>query len=232
MNFKELLEKLDIKVTDDILNKFKVYYETLVRVNEVMNLTAITEEEEVYIKHFYDSLLLSKTYDFNQSISLLDVGSGAGFPSIPLAICFPQVEVVIIDALEKRINFLNSLVKDLGLTNVVAIHKRAEDFAKEKRESFDIVTARAVARLNMLSELCLPLVKMNGYFIPLKGPDLKEEVEASKAINILGGKLDNIYNYKLPLDMGDRTIYRYLKVKNTPKKYPRSFKLIKEKPLV
>lgn len=229
--YKNLFTEFDFQVDETILTRFHQYYEILVETNKVMNLTAITEEKEVYIKHFYDSLLLSKCYNFNNPTKLLDVGSGAGFPSIPLAICYPNLEVVIIDALDKRIKFINSLAKQLGLINVRALHVRAEDYAKDARESFDVVTARAVARLNMLAELCLPLVKVNGYFIPLKGPDKEEEREALNAIKLLGAKAEDNYEFKLPEDYGERTIYRYKKILNTPKKYPRSFKLIKANPL-
>ena len=232
MNFNSYLEELNIEPSAEILNKFKTYYEYLVEVNEYMNLTAITQEDEVYIKHFYDSLLLSKYYNLkDEKKTLCDVGAGAGFPSIPLAICFPNLEVTIIDALQKRIGFLNNLIENLGLKNVKALHYRAEDFAKIKRESFDIVTARAVARLNVLSELCIPLVKTGGNFIALKGDDINEVIEAKKATDILGAKYTNDYADELPLDMGKRTIIIYEKIKNTPNRYPRAFAVIKKTPL-
>lgn len=232
MDFSRYLEELNIVPTEDILKKFDIYYEYLIEVNEYMNLTAITKEDEVYIKHFYDSLLLTKCYDVkSKEITLCDVGAGAGFPSIPLAICFPNIKVTIIDALQKRIGFLNALIDKLGLKNVEASHYRAEDFAKIKREEFDIVTARAVARLNLLSELCIPLVKLGGNFIALKGDDKDEIDEAKGAINTLGAKYSNEFDLTLPCSMGKRTIIIYNKVKETPKKYPRAFANIKKAPL-
>ena len=232
MEFVEELVKLNINPNQDILNKFDLYYKRLVEVNSYMNLTAITEEKEVYNKHFLDSLMIVKSELFNDEVSLLDVGSGAGFPSIPLAIVNDKVEVTIIDALNKRINFLNDLTKHLGLTNVNAYHKRAEEYAKEKRDSFDIVTARAVARLNVLAELCLPLTKIGGYFVAMKGKMSKEEMdEAMNAINVLGGKVAKVVSFNLPDEAGERDLIIIKKVKSTPTKYPRQFNKIKERPL-
>lgn len=232
MDFISELKKLNIEPNDLIIQKFEMYYNKLIEVNEYMNLTAITEKNEVYLKHFLDSLSILKAIDKNDSYSILDVGSGAGFPSIPLAIVDSKANVVIIDALNKRINFLNELVKELGLNNVNAYHKRAEEYAKEKRESFDFVTARAVARLNILAELCLPLVKIGGSFIAMKGQIADEELkEAKKAIEILGGKVKKIIDFDLPDDAGKREIIIIEKVKATPNKYPRDYNKIKGKPL-
>lgn len=232
MNFKNEVEKLNIALTADMESKFEAYYTKLVEVNSYMNLTAITEHDEVYNKHFLDSLSIVKALDLNKSFSLCDVGSGAGFPSIPLAIVCDNVDVTIIDALNKRINFLNELTSHLGLTNVKAFHKRAEDYVKEKGATFDVVTARAVARLNILAELCLPLVKLNGYFVAMKGQSGQEELdEASNAINILGGKLIDVIDFDLPNEAGKRSIVVIKKIKDTPKKYPRQFAKIKERPL-
>jgi len=232
MDFISELKKLNIEPNDLIIQKFEMYYNKLIEVNEYMNLTAITEKNEVYLKHFLDSLSILKAIDKNDLYSILDVGSGAGFPSIPLAIVDSKANVVIIDALNKRINFLNELVKELGLNNVNAYHKRAEEYTKEKRESFDFVTARAVARLNILAELCLPLVKIGGSFIAMKGQIADEELkEAKKAIEILGGKVKKIIDFDLPDDAGKREIIIIEKVKATPNKYPRDFNKIKGKPL-
>lgn len=232
MDFKVELEKLNINLTSDMLNKFELYYSKLVEVNSYMNLTAITDHEEVYVKHFLDSLYILKAIEKEDSYSILDVGSGAGFPSIPLAIVDSKANVTIIDALNKRINFLNDLVKYIGIDNVKAFHERAEDYAKEKRESFDYVTARAVARLNVLAELCLPLTKVGGYFIAMKGQGGKEELDdASNAIKVLGGSLDKIIEVDLPDNVGKREIIVIKKVKPTNNKYPREFKKIKERPL-
>ena len=232
MEFIEELAKLNITPNQEMLNRFDLYYKRLVEVNSYMNLTAITEEAEVYNKHFLDSLMIIKSELFNGEVTLLDVGSGAGFPSIPLAIVNNNVKVTIIDALNKRINFLNDLTKHLGLDNVNAYHKRAEDFAQEKRESFDIVTARAVARLNVLAELCLPLTKIGGYFVAMKGKMSKEEMdEAMNAISVLGGKISKVVSVNLPDEAGERDLIIIKKVKSTPNKYPRQFNKIKERPL-
>jgi 16S rRNA (guanine527-N7)-methyltransferase len=232
MNFKEELKKLNIELTEEASFKFDAYYKRLVAVNEVMNLTAITEHDEVYNKHFLDSLMIVRALDLSKEFTLCDVGSGAGFPSIPLAIVSSNAKVTIIDALNKRIKFLNDLVGELGLTNVLALHQSAEDFAKEKRESFDYVTARAVARLNVLSGLCLPLVRVGGSFIAMKGQGGKDELEeAKKAIDTLGGKLEKVISLELPDNAGARDILIIKKIKETPKKYPRAFAKIKERPL-
>ena len=182
MDFIKELEQLNINASKEMENKFEIYYNRLIEVNSYMNLTAITEREEVYIKHFLDSLFITKAIDITKPFSLCDVGSGAGFPSIPLAIVTNNAKVTIIDALNKRINFINDLAQKLNLDNVNAIHARAEDYAKEKREDFDYVTARAVARLNVLVELCLPLVKVGGLFIAMKTQDEVELNEAKNAI--------------------------------------------------
>ena len=232
MEFKSELEKLNISLTKSMEEKFEMYYNRLIAVNEYMNLTAITEKNEVYLKHFLDSLFIVKAIDISKPYSILDVGSGAGFPSIPLAIVDSNANVIIIDALNKRINFLNELVKEIGLNNVNAFHKRAEEYAKEKRESFDYVTARAVARLNVLSELCLPLVKVGGHFIAMKGQVADEELkEAKNGIELLGGKVKNIIELDLPDNAGKREIIIIEKIKPTPNKYPRDFNKIKGKPL-
>ena len=231
VDFIKELEQLNINASKEMENKFEIYYNRLIEVNSYMNLTAITEREEVYIKHFLDSLFITKAIDITKPFSLCDVGSGAGFPSIPLAIVTNNAKVTIIDALNKRINFINDLAQKLNLDNVNAIHARAEDYAKEKREDFDYVTARAVARLNVLVELCLPLVKVGGLFIAMKTQDEDELNEAKNAISILGGKIENIISFNLPNDYGKRSIIIIKKIKNTPSKYPRGFSKIKERPL-
>ena len=232
MVFKDELKKLNIACDDTVIMKFEKYFNRLIEVNEYMNLTAITEREEVYIKHFLDSLTILKALDTQKEFTLCDVGSGAGFPSIPLAIVCDNVDVTIIDALNKRIKFLNDLIEHLELDNAKAFHKRAEEYVKEKPQAFDVVTARAVARLNVLAELCIPLVKVGGLFIAMKGQSGKEElIEAKNAIFILGGEIVDTIEFELPNDSGKREILIIKKVKNTPAKYPRSFARIKEKPL-
>lgn len=231
--FKELVGRLGLELTDKQEEQFRLYFERLVKVNEYMNLTAITEKTEVYIKHFYDSLTMGKVL-LPDDVTLCDVGSGAGFPSVPLAIMYPQLLVTIIDALNKRISFLNELIEELELNNVCAIHARAEDFVKEKRSSFDVVCARAVANLPVLCELCMPLVKVGGHFVAMKGSNsnAKSEMEKAKnAIKELGGTVERVMELQLPKEMGDRSIICINKDRVTPLKYPRAFKVIKEKPL-
>ncbi len=232
MDFVKEIENLKVDSSSDTLNKFNTYYEKLIEVNSYMNLTAVTEKEEVYNKHFLDSLTLLKAINLDSKLTLLDVGSGAGFPAIPLAIARPNLDITIIDALNKRIKFLNDLVADLKLNNVKAYHKRAEEYAKEAKESFDVVTARAVARLNVLAELCIPFVKIGGFFVAMKAMGASLELtEALKGIKLLGGEVVDTFNLNLPDDAGMRSIIVIKKVKETPAKYPRSFAKIKEKPL-
>lgn len=232
MNFHNELEKIGIVLDERKTKQFEDYYQKLVEVNQVMNLTAITEKEEVYRKHFLDSLEILRVLKNKEDYTLCDVGSGAGFPSIPLAIVQDNVHVTIIDALNKRISFLNQLIQFLEVSNVQAFHRRAEEYVKEKREFFDVVTARAVARLNVLVELCLPLTKVGGLFLSMKGATGQAEVqEAAKAIEILGGKIKDIVSFTLPDEEDQRQIIVIEKVKSTPLKYPRNFNKIKERPL-
>ncbi|QYA42374.1 16S rRNA (guanine(527)-N(7))-methyltransferase RsmG [Macrococcoides bohemicum] len=221
--FIQRLQEKGLTITEKQQKQFAIYYETLVEWNKLMNLTAVTEKEEVYLKHFFDSITPSFYYDFTKVQSICDVGAGAGFPSIPLKIMFPHLEVTIVDSLNKRINFLNHLSVELGLTNVRFIHDRAETFGKgEYRESFDVVTARAVARLSVLSELCLPLVKKGGHFIALKGAQGEIEVEEGLfAISILGGEVIHNHPLTLPEEDSMRYILDIEKKRQTPKKYPR-----------
>jgi 16S rRNA (guanine527-N7)-methyltransferase len=222
--FKSMLAEKGITLSDKQLEQFNQYYETLVEWNEKMNLTAITDKADVYLKHFYDSISASFYFDFSKPLRLCDVGAGAGFPSIPLKIVFPQLEVTIVDSLNKRISFLNHLANVLNLENVHFIHDRAETFGvkPEHRESYDIVTARAVARMSVLSELCLPLVKVGGYFVAMKAAHANEELTAGrKAIVTLGGKMEEKFTFTLPMEESERTILVIKKEKQTPKKYPR-----------
>jgi len=222
--FREMLLEKGIVLTDDQMNQFNHYYSLLVEWNNKMNLTAITDKEEVYLKHFYDSISASFYFDFKGSLKICDVGAGAGFPSLPLKIAFPHLNVTIVDSLNKRISFLTHLAEELQLKDVYFYHDRAESFGqlKQHREAYDVVMARAVARLSVLSEFCLPLVKVNGDFVAMKGAQAKEEIEAGKkAIHILGGKIVNSYSFHLPIEESERNIIVIKKEKNTPKKYPR-----------
>lgn len=203
------------------LPEFKKYYSMLVEWNEKINLTAITNEDEVYVKHFLDSIIGEKF--FPQNASVIDVGAGAGFPSLPLKIARADLSVVMLDSLNKRINFLNEVVKELDLKKIKSVHGRAEDFANnvEYREKFDCATARAVAKLSTLAEYCLPFVKIGGTFVAYKSNEIDHEIEESKgAISILGGKIEKVEKIKLSEDVV-RTFIIIKKIKQTSKKYPR-----------
>ncbi|MBJ7688403.1 16S rRNA (guanine(527)-N(7))-methyltransferase RsmG [Weissella confusa] len=224
--FAAALREHNVELNAQQLAQYQQYYERLVAVNEHMNLTAITERDEVYLKHFYDSLTLAWAYPELQTeeLHMIDVGAGAGFPSLPLKIAFPQLQITIIDALNKRINFLRDLVKELGLEGVTVEHARAEEFGNKTapaREQYDVATARALARLNVLGELTLPFVKVGGVLLAMKGSAADEELaEAKKAITTLGAEIGEQIDVSLP--NGDpRSVIVIKKVKTTPKKYPR-----------
>ncbi|MDG5789410.1 16S rRNA (guanine(527)-N(7))-methyltransferase RsmG [Evansella sp. AB-P1] len=224
IEFQDALLKKGIQISDFQLDQFRKYYEVLISWNEKMNLTAITEKNEVYLKHFYDSISVAFFHNFSAPLKIVDVGAGAGFPSIPLKICFPNLDVTIVDSLNKRITFLNTLAAELELENVAFHHDRAELFGKNKihREKYDIVMARAVARLPVLAELCLPLAKKDGFFIAMKGSGGQGEVtDSTKAFNILGGVVKNNYSFLLPNEESERNIIIVHKTKTTPKNYPR-----------
>ncbi|MDW8797395.1 16S rRNA (guanine(527)-N(7))-methyltransferase RsmG [Staphylococcus pseudoxylosus] len=212
-----------IELSDKQRQQFQTYYQMLVEWNEKMNLTSITEEHEVYLKHFYDSIAASFYTDLTKELTICDIGAGAGFPSIPLKIIFPNLKVTIVDSLNKRIHFLNQLAEALDLERVNFVHDRAETFGKgDYRESYDIVTARAVARLSVLSELCIPLVKKGGQFIALKSSKGEEELEEARfGIGVLGGKVLDTISYELPENAGERQMIIIDKRSQTPKKYPR-----------
>ena len=231
--YSAVKEKIGIELSDLQKKQYNRYYELVVEWNQKINLTAITEEEEFYTKHFFDSISLAFFKDYSNIESICDVGSGAGFPSIPLKILYPNLKVTIVDSLNKRIKFLNLVKDELGLTDCNFVHARAEEFGqnKEYRESFEIVTARAVARLNVLSELCLPLVKKNGYFLSLKAQKAEEETkEATNAIKILGGKLEKDLNFDIEGE--ERHILEIRKAKETPNKYPRKAGTPNKRPLL
>lgn len=225
--FIEETKKLGITLTDSQLEKLNKFYELLISWNQKMNLTRITEKEDVYLKHFYDSLTISKVIDLNQDLTLCDVGSGAGFPGIVLKICFPNLKITLLDSLQKRVNYLNEIIKDLNLKDIEAIHTRAEDYAKQNREKFDVVTARAVANLKILSELCIPMVKVSGSFIAMKA-NIEEEIENSTEIlKKLDSKIEKIETFYLPIEQSIRNIILIKKINTTNNIYPRRIEKIK-----
>lgn len=232
--FEEKLQVLGITLTEEQKKQFDTFYELLVEWNKVMNLTGITEYEEVNEKHFVDSVSLIKALDIHQIETVIDVGTGAGFPGIPLKIAFPHLKIVLLDSLNKRIQFLNTVIDTLNLKDITTIHGRAEDFAKkeEYREQFDLCVSRAVANLSTLSEYCLPYVKKGGYFLPYKSGVIDQEVEqAKKAVHILGGKLEDVVKFELPGTTIGRSFVKIKKVQNTSKKYPRKAGLPNKEPL-
>lgn len=232
---KEVFDKMHIELPDGALELLNRYYEMLIDTNKVINLTAITEYSEVVIKHFADSAAIGCITDMNGNIDVIDVGTGAGFPGIVLKIVYPQLSVVLLDSLNKRVNFLKNVITELGLTDISAIHGRAEDIARNKdyREKFDLCVSRAVANMSSLSEYCLPFVKVGGRFIPYKADGCDEEVKtASKAVNILGGKIRKIESYVIPDTDICRKFVVIDKLRNTSAKYPRKAGLPTKEPLI
>lgn len=229
--FINYLNDNNIAYTDEILNALKIYADYLLEYNSHTNLTAFKTKEEVYLKHFLDSILLLAKYDIPNNAKILDIGTGAGFPGVIIKIFRPDTDIVLLDSNNKKITFLNNIIEKLSLTNIKTVNDRAENFIKNNRESFDIVTSRAVSNLNLLSELSIPFVKIGGYFLPMKG-DVTEELNSSKnAITILGGTYINTINYELPIENSARSIVVIEKNKPTESIYPRLYDKIKKKPL-
>lgn len=218
---RELVRKINIDLNDEMIDKFFLYKKLLLEWNEKINLTAITDDKEILIKHFIDSLTIEKYIP--QNAKIIDIGTGAGFPGIPLKIVRPDIEVVLLDSLNKRINFLNEVIKECRLENITAVHGRAEEIGNkpEYREKFDISTARAVANISTLSELCTPFLKIGGFFVCMKADAEQEIKNAKNALEILGMKEEKVEYIALPNIDAKRTIILYKKEKNTPSKYPR-----------
>ena len=228
--FIEELKQLNVSLTQTQINQLNRYYELLIEYNKVMNLTGITEKTEVYLKHFYDSLTIVKIIDLNKINSLCDIGTGAGFPGLVLKIVFPNLKITLLDSLNKRIEFLKKVIEELKLTDIEVIHARAEEYAIDNRNKFDITTARAVAHTSILLEYAIPMTKIDGYFIPLKA-NMNEEInEIDNALNQLNTKLIKRKEFKLPIEESNRTIILFQKEKDN-KNYPRKNSEIKKNKL-
>lgn len=228
------LSELNVTLTDVQIEQFLIYYEMLVEWNQMMNLTAITEYDDVMKKHFVDSVSLVKAYDVTKDVKLIDVGTGAGFPGLALKIAFPNLKVTLLDSLNKRIQFLDAVVEKLNLNYVDTIHGRAEDLAKpnQLREQFDLCVSRAVANLSTLSEYCLPFVKVGGQFISYKSEKITEETGAAeKAISLLGGKIEKQVEFILPGSDIYRNLFVIKKIKETPRKFPRKAGMPAKEPI-
>ena len=238
--FEKRAADLGIILSDEMKRQFSKYYEMLVEWNKVMNLTGITEYEEVYEKHFLDSICIVKAFSekniflSDTTKKVIDIGTGAGFPGIPLKIVFPDMDITLLDSLNKRINFLNAVIEELGLSGIDTIHGRAEDYAKNQqhREKYDLCVSRAVANLSTLSEYCVPFLKRGGYFISYKSGEVDEELkDAKKALSLLGGKSEKVVKFKITeTDIG-RSFVIINKIKSTPGKYPRKAGLPSKEPL-
>lgn len=230
----KLFKEEGFELKDEQLSMFENFYSLLEEWNYKIDITKIIEPEEVYIKHFIDSLLITKSGVIEKNQRIIDIGTGGGFPGIPLKIYNDTLSFTLLDSLKKRKNFLDTVIEQLNLTNTIAIHGRAEELARkdEHREKYDIAMSRAVAPMQTLLEYCLPFVKVGGYFIAMKGPNYEEELSLSKgAIKILGGVIDNIISYKLPNEYGDRTLIVIKKIKATPYRFPRAGGKPRSKPL-
>ena len=225
------LEKLGITLTDKQKEQLEIYKDFLIEYNKHTNLTRIIDENDIYLKHFYDSLTIVKYIDLSNKKTLLDIGTGAGFPGMVLKIVYPNLEVTLLDSNNKKITFLNNLIEKLNLKGIKTVQTRSEEYALANLDSYDVVIARAVKNLPELVELCLPLVKVNGYFISLKG-HADEELELAKSgIQKLNGKVERIEKLKLPIEEAERNIIFINKIDKTPKGYPRRYDQIVKKPL-
>ena len=229
--FIKELKQLHIDFDESMIEKLEQYKNLLQRENKLYNLTTIISDEQIYLKHFYDSLTIVKQIDLNNMNNILDVGTGAGFPGIVLKIFFPNLKVYLLDSNNKKIHFLNLVIKELNLKDIYVFKERCEVFAHSYLNYFDLVTSRAVSSLDNLLEMCLPMVKINGYFIPLKGEIDKELEENKKTVEILGSKLESVIKFSLPIEKSNRVIPKFKRIKLISDKYPRTYDKIKKYPL-
>ena len=229
--FENELKKIGVNITKKQLDQFQEYVDYLLEYNEKTNLTAIKTEDQVYLKHFYDSATLTRIVDFTKINTMLDIGSGAGFPGIVIKILFPNIEITLLDSNNKKTKFLTSLKEKLKLEKINIVNERAEDYCSKHRESFDVVTARAVSYLTVLCELGIPFVKVDGYFAAMKGSDPYEIEESKYAIEELGGKLLKIDTFELPIEESTRNLVLVQKVSNTKEIYPRRYDKVVKNPL-
>lgn len=227
--FLEELKKLGILLTPKQEQDLDTYYKLLISYNNNVNLTAITKEEDVYLKHFYDSLTLFKGIDLKENLKICDLGTGAGFPGLVLKIVFPNLSITLVDSLEKRIKFLDLVIKELELKNIKTVHSRIEEF--KEIEAFDVVVSRAVSKINILLELGCRIPKVNGLFVFMKSNILEELKSAKNALKVLNYSLEKIINFKLPIEESERNIVILKHTSPTSNKYPRQFSIIKKKPL-
>ena len=225
------LKKIGVNLTEDQIKQLEIYVYELIKYNEHTNLTAIKEKNEIYLKHFYDSLTLSLTTDFTKIDTLLDIGTGAGFPGLVLKIAYPNLHITLLDSNNKKTKFLEYMKDVLKLENVEIINDRCEKFIENRREYYDIVTARAVKNLPVLSELCIPFVKINGYFLAMKGSNTEEIEESKEGIKILNANIEKIYEIVLPIEESTRNLLKIKKINKTDTKYPRPYEKILKKPL-
>ena len=231
MNREEFItavKELGISITDKQLEQLNKYYKALVEWNKKINLTSITEEKDVYLKHFYDILTLFKEYDLTKDVSLCDVGTGAGFPGIVLKIVFPNLKITLVDSLQKRLKFLDYVIKLLDLKDVELVHERMEDYSKQNEEKFDIITSRAVAKTKILVEISFKALKISGHLILMKSSFEEELSDAEKIIKDIGGEVINVNTFKLPIENSERALINIKKVRKTEAKYPRSIDKIKK----
>lgn len=222
------VKELGISITDKQLEQLNKYYKALVEWNKKINLTSITEEKDVYLKHFYDSLTLFKEYDLTKDVSLCDVGTGAGFPGIVLKIVFPNLKITLVDSLQKRLKFLDYVIKLLDLKDVELVHERMEDYSKQNEEKFDIITSRAVAKTKILVEISFKALKISGHLILMKSSFEEELSDAEKIIKDIGGEVINVNTFKLPIENSERALINIKKARKTEAKYPRSIDKIKK----